>query len=101
MTSTTFFFKLLEFSRPYRGRMILGIIVGFLAGLTNPLLMGSIKLVVDTVFTDAKSSGLLTKQRPVPGFFQPVLDWVQTWATGFDARSSTTMTVLIPMRFQY
>ena len=75
--------------------MILGIIVGFFAGLTNPLLMGSIKLVVDTVFTDAKSSGLLTKQRPVPGFFQPLLDWIQTWAAGFDARSSTTMTVLV------
>jgi len=43
-------FKLLSFARPYRGRMVLGIIIGFLAGLTNPILMGSVKLVVDQVF---------------------------------------------------
>jgi len=43
-------FKLLSFTRPYRGRMVLGIIIGFLAGLTNPILMGSVKLVVDQVF---------------------------------------------------
>jgi subfamily B ATP-binding cassette protein MsbA len=37
-------------TRPYRARLVLGILCGFIAGLTNPMLMGSIKLVFEVVF---------------------------------------------------
>ena len=40
----------LKLTRPYRARLVLGILCGFIAGLTNPLLMGSIKLVFEVVF---------------------------------------------------
>ena len=40
----------LRLTRPYRARLVLGIMCGFVAGLTNPMLMGSIKLVFEVVF---------------------------------------------------
>src|SRR5437868_4346936 len=40
----------LRLTRPYRTRLVLGIICGFVAGLTNPLLMGSVKLVFEVAF---------------------------------------------------
>ena len=42
--------RVLGLTKPYRVRLALGIACGFLAGLTNPMLMVSVKLVVDTVF---------------------------------------------------
>ena len=42
--------RLLGYARPYRFRLVLGVIVGFLAGASNALMLGSIKVVVDTVF---------------------------------------------------
>jgi ATP-binding cassette, subfamily B, bacterial MsbA len=41
---------LLGLTKDYRARLALGILCGFIAGLTNPLLMGSIKLVFEVVF---------------------------------------------------
>jgi ATP-binding cassette, subfamily B, bacterial MsbA len=41
---------LLGLTKNYRLRLALGILCGFVAGLTNPLLMGSIKLVFEVVF---------------------------------------------------
>ncbi|MFO1500339.1 MAG: ABC transporter ATP-binding protein [Verrucomicrobiota bacterium] len=40
----------LKLAEPYRTRLVLGIVCGCIAGLTNPLLMGSIKLVFEVVF---------------------------------------------------
>jgi ATP-binding cassette, subfamily B, bacterial MsbA len=40
----------LRLAKPYRTRLALGILCGFVAGLTNPLLLGSIKLVFEVVF---------------------------------------------------
>ena len=40
----------LGLTRPYRTRLILGILCGFIAGLSNPLLMGSVKLVFEVAF---------------------------------------------------
>lgn len=40
----------LRLTKPYRTRLVLGILCGFMAGLTNPLLMGSIKMVFEVVF---------------------------------------------------
>jgi ATP-binding cassette, subfamily B, bacterial MsbA len=40
----------LRLAKPYRTRLVLGILCGFLAGLANPLLLGSIKVVFEVVF---------------------------------------------------
>jgi subfamily B ATP-binding cassette protein MsbA len=45
-------------AKPYWFRLGLGVVCGFIAGLTNPMLIVSVKLVVDVVFS----------QQPVPPF---------------------------------
>ena len=45
-----FLFKVLSLAKPYRTRLILGVLCGFLAGFSNPLLLGSIKLTMEAVF---------------------------------------------------
>ncbi|HEY5911766.1 MAG TPA: ABC transporter ATP-binding protein [Verrucomicrobiae bacterium] len=42
--------RVLELTRPYRGRLVLGLWCGFLAGALTPMLGLSLKLAVDTVF---------------------------------------------------
>jgi ATP-binding cassette, subfamily B, bacterial MsbA len=47
---TAFLGKLWEFVRPYRGRLLLGLLCGVLFGLVNGLLIGVVKIVVQLVF---------------------------------------------------
>ena len=42
--------RVLELAKPYRGRLILGLLCGFLSGLLAPTLGLSLKLAVDAVF---------------------------------------------------
>ncbi len=42
--------RALELTRPYRGRLLLGLLCGFLSGLLTPTLGLSLKLAVDAVF---------------------------------------------------
>jgi subfamily B ATP-binding cassette protein MsbA len=48
----------LRLTRPYRTRLALGILCGFIAGLSNPLLMGSVKLVFEVVFPEPGAPSL-------------------------------------------
>ena len=70
----------LALARPYRVRLIVGIIAGFLAGVANPLLVVSINLAVNTIFPTASgdpTGGLLGKNA-VPGFLRSLLDSAQS-----------------------
>src|SRR5690242_19674799 len=42
--------RVLELAKPYRGRLILGLLCGFLSGALAPTLGLSLKLAVDAVF---------------------------------------------------
>jgi subfamily B ATP-binding cassette protein MsbA len=48
---TGFLKKLWEFVRPYRGRFFLGLLCGIFYGLTNGLLLGAAKVVIDLIFS--------------------------------------------------
>ena len=48
-----FFHRLLNLAKPYRLRLVLGIVFGFLSGLVDPLLVLVIPLVGLVVFTGA------------------------------------------------
>ena len=43
--------------RPYRTRLVLGVLCGFLSGLANPLLMVAVKVATEAVFPQASSGG--------------------------------------------
>ena len=53
-----FLSKLLELVKPYRFRLVLGIICGVLAGLAEPGMVGVIAFVFAMVFPAAKSPTL-------------------------------------------
>ena len=50
--------RVLALAKPYRFRLVLGILCGFLAGLANPLLMVSVKAVLEFVFPSPDSPTL-------------------------------------------
>lgn len=52
----SFIKKLLRLCRPYRKRLMLGVLMGLLGGLMDPLLMLSIKVAVDVAFPGANIS---------------------------------------------
>jgi len=53
-----FLFKLWKLNRPYRGRFLLGVFFGILNGVGQPLLYGTVVLVVSVLFTPAALGGL-------------------------------------------
>ncbi|HLH55688.1 MAG TPA: ABC transporter ATP-binding protein, partial [Verrucomicrobiae bacterium] len=61
--------RVLEIARPYRGRLILGLLCGFLSGALAPTLGLSLKLAVDAVFPMDKAALSTTKpsDSPQPG----------------------------------
>lgn len=68
-----FFRRLSEFLAPYRGRMVLGIVMGVLSGLAEPALMVAVKLVFDFLFPGEASAPLADQLRLAPAF---VREWV-------------------------
>jgi subfamily B ATP-binding cassette protein MsbA len=65
-TMIDLFRNVLNLARPYSGRLAIGLLAGFLAGLANPLLMVSVKLVVEVVFAEPGSSPLAEQLRSAP-----------------------------------
>ncbi len=50
---TDFLKKMWGFVRPYRGRFFLGLVCGIFYGLTNSLMLGASKVVIDLIFLGA------------------------------------------------
>lgn len=91
MTATECLRRLLTYAKPYRFRLILGVAAGFVAGASNALMLGSIKVVVDTKFADEGSQAAGIPDW-LPEFVQKTGLWLieqqalvrdnpQSWAT--------------------
>ena len=90
-----FFRQVLALTKPYRVRFILGMVCGVLAGVAAPLLMGSVKLVVDTVFAEPGAPSMVQRMQKAPPMIQRLVEHIlPSLATG-NVRSSTLFTVLI------
>src|SRR5437867_260366 len=93
-----FLFKILSLAKPYRTRLLLGILCGFVAGFSNPLLLGSIKLTMETVFPqkekDPKKATptLATRLEKAPGFVRNVVHRV---VPNLERPSKTAMVLVI------
>jgi subfamily B ATP-binding cassette protein MsbA len=67
--------RLLSYTRPYRTRLVLGILTGFVAGASNALMLGSIKVVVDTIFPlEEKQSASVPEW--LPDFLHRAAHWL-------------------------
>ena len=56
--------RVLELTKPYRGRLVLGLLCGFLSGALAPTLGLSLKLAVDAVFTRKSPEAVAASTRP-------------------------------------
>ncbi|HEV2694387.1 MAG TPA: ABC transporter ATP-binding protein [Verrucomicrobiae bacterium] len=66
--------KLWQFVRPYRARFFLGLVCGAFFGITNGLLIGSIKIVFQLVFNGELT--LHTQLENAPSWIHPLSHWL-------------------------
>lgn len=78
----------LALTQPYRARLALAVIFGLLAGLTDPLLMVSVKLVIDVMFPSPDAKPLAEQLSFAPDFvreyigqLEPALKAIRTHPT--------------------
>jgi ABC-type multidrug transport system fused ATPase/permease subunit len=70
-----FLIKILEFAKPYRARLFLGVFVGIISGLVAPLMIATIVFVYNVIFPPVVAPGPPSKE-PVwmPAAIQ---DWLR------------------------
>jgi subfamily B ATP-binding cassette protein MsbA len=67
-----FLFKIWDLTRPYRGRLLLGVLTGVIGGLIEPLMIAAIGFVYGLIFPSADTSLVTAKLSWAP-------DFVQSW----------------------
>jgi ATP-binding cassette, subfamily B, bacterial MsbA len=102
-----FLVKILEFAKPYRSRLLLGVLFGVLGGLVAPLTVATIVFVYGVIFPPAVATDEASKMPGwMPAFIQDWIrsahDWVQSvqhsLSQGLHAHPGATIAVvaLIP-----
>jgi subfamily B ATP-binding cassette protein MsbA len=76
VTATECLRRLLSYAKPYRFRLVLGVAAGFLAGASNALMLGSIKVVVDTIFPLEKAGAETGIPTWLPEFANGAARWL-------------------------
>lgn len=66
--------NILALARPYRPRLVLGVIFGVLAGLMEPVMVGTVGFVFKVVFHEGTATTLSLRRVP---------PWLRDWATDF------------------
>ena len=87
--------KGLELARPYRFRLIVGIICGFLAGVANPLLMVSVRLAINTIFPGSGAEMGTIPAAGVPSFLTKLIEWANSLFSQTDGQSAKVVLVVI------
>jgi len=72
--------KLLVLARPYRLRLALGIFLGIVGGLVEPLLVVLIPLVAQVVFPSAEVAVAGGFMKNLPRWLGPVVDSLTSWS---------------------
>jgi len=72
-----FLFKVWSLAKPYKTRLILGVLAGFASGLIAPLLIASVKLIFGALFPTPGASVAVATPTRVPAFVQDWLAHVQ------------------------
>ena len=87
----------LALARPYRGRLIIGILAGFLAGIANPLLMVSVRLAINTIFpsTGSEAANGMIPAAAVPGFLRKLIESANSLVTQSGGEAPVVVLVVI------
>jgi subfamily B ATP-binding cassette protein MsbA len=82
----SFLLKVWGLAKPYRGRLLLGVLAGVVGGLMEPLMIATITLVYSVVFPSVNSPDLSERLSWAPSV---VADWARTaqqaWGSGIQS----------------
>src|SRR4051812_26682085 len=94
--------NLLALTKPYRLRLVLGVLFGILAGLIEPTVIALVPLVGHVVFPDAGGGSALAIFKNAPAFIAPLVDFVTklfnpvtSWYSGLQAGHPVAAKLLI------
>ena len=90
-----FLHRLLSLARPYRLRLALGIVFGFLSGLVDPLLMLVIPLVGLVVFTGEGANGAETVLKNMSPRLQIIAHSIAAWFSPSGSSPAATVKILV------
>ena len=83
-----FFRRILPFVRPYKVRLLLGLLCGTVYALTNGALVVVINLVVDLVFSGSAESSVAHELEKAPAFLRPFVEHLTHWLPKLNSPSS-------------
>jgi subfamily B ATP-binding cassette protein MsbA len=90
-----FFHRLLNLAKPYKLRLALGIVFGFLSGLAEPLLMLIIPLVGLVVFTGAGAENAAGVLKNLSPRVQTIMNTIASWFPHSESSSAATIKILV------
>ena len=74
-----FYRRIWTFARPYKTRLILGLVFGMLCALMNGALVLAVKLVVDLVFSGLATIPIADHLEKLPRFARPLVQSLTQW----------------------
>jgi subfamily B ATP-binding cassette protein MsbA len=97
---TQFLRKILALLKPYRTRTFLGVVMGLLAGLAEPLLLLTVVLVFMVVFPESSSPEIEERMQSVQAFLHKYLPFMENSFAGLkgaDTRSTAASVFFISL----
>ena len=90
-----FYRRIWTFARPYKTRLILGLVFGILCALMNGALILAVKLVVDLIFAGSARIPVAQHLERLPGFARPLVQSLTEWLPELKSPSSKLVMVLV------
>jgi subfamily B ATP-binding cassette protein MsbA len=90
-----FYRRIWAFARPYKTRLILGLVCGILCALTNGALIMVVKLVVDLVFAGSAKIPVAQHLEKLPEFLRPLVLNLEHWLPELKSPSSPLGMMLV------
>src|SRR5215813_878444 len=84
-----------KFVRPYRTRLLLGLLCGFFYALTSGAMMLLVRAVVNLVFPGATHFSLADQLAKLPQFLRPQADRLAGWLPDLKSPTSKSGQVLL------
>lgn len=87
--------RLLDLVRPYKTRLLLGVVAGVVAGVMNPLLMIAVRILFNLLFPTGEGGSLVADEsRPTPEWVKHLVLQVEGWLPPGGALNSSGAVLL-------
>jgi subfamily B ATP-binding cassette protein MsbA len=95
---TEFIRHVLTMVRPYRTRMVLGILCGVLSGLSGLMLVVTIQLIISAIFPGATETPLMKRIEDLPDFIrEPLQHFLSAWSGSASGHQPALVVLVISL----